>query len=149
MLFFSSRRRHTRCALVTGVQTCALPVSGYTDNAVRHCSREVERLGLKPELTRRGAIRAVSQGGKRQGARAVVSHIDTLRAQVKAIKGNGRLGLEPIGPWSARFAEGARVTLYGYDRLPRGPILPPQASCPPFTYSTRPVEIKVVSVLVD
>src|SRR3546814_9937571 len=24
---FSSRRRHTRCALVTGVQTCALPIS--------------------------------------------------------------------------------------------------------------------------
>src|SRR3546814_1554689 len=27
--FFSSRRRHTRCALVTGVQTCALPI--YAD----------------------------------------------------------------------------------------------------------------------
>src|SRR3546814_13421229 len=26
--FFASRRRHTRCALVTGVQTCALPISG-------------------------------------------------------------------------------------------------------------------------
>src|SRR3546814_7423456 len=25
--FLSSRRRHTRCALVTGVQTCALPIS--------------------------------------------------------------------------------------------------------------------------
>src|SRR3546814_4274934 len=27
VVFFSSRRRHTRCALVTGVQTCALPIS--------------------------------------------------------------------------------------------------------------------------
>src|SRR3546814_532718 len=27
IVFFSSRRRHTRCALVTGVQTCALPIS--------------------------------------------------------------------------------------------------------------------------
>src|SRR3546814_1229260 len=27
-VFLSSRRRHTRCALVTGVQTCALPISG-------------------------------------------------------------------------------------------------------------------------
>src|SRR3546814_17915817 len=26
MFFYSSRRRHTRCALVTGVQTCALPI---------------------------------------------------------------------------------------------------------------------------
>src|SRR3546814_18740760 len=31
--FFSSRRRHTRCALVTGVQTCALPIS--RDDVVR------------------------------------------------------------------------------------------------------------------
>src|SRR3546814_7060470 len=30
--FFSSRRRHTRCALVTGVQTCALPISGLAGN---------------------------------------------------------------------------------------------------------------------
>src|SRR3546814_6513303 len=29
--FFSSRRRHTRCALVTGVQTCALPISVTTE----------------------------------------------------------------------------------------------------------------------
>src|SRR3546814_2514704 len=29
--FFSSRRRHTRCALVTGVQTCALPILWDTD----------------------------------------------------------------------------------------------------------------------
>src|SRR3546814_7581600 len=29
--FFSSRRRHTRCALVTGVQTCALPISHAPD----------------------------------------------------------------------------------------------------------------------
>src|SRR3546814_9185209 len=27
---FSSRRRHTRCALVTGVQTCALPISSHS-----------------------------------------------------------------------------------------------------------------------
>src|SRR3546814_12851492 len=26
VFFFSRRRRHTRCALVTGVQTCALPI---------------------------------------------------------------------------------------------------------------------------
>src|SRR3546814_8744487 len=37
--FFSSRRRHTRCALVTGVQTCALPISA-------------ERSSLQAVLTR-------------------------------------------------------------------------------------------------
>src|SRR3546814_1392236 len=29
VFFFSSRRRHTRCALVTGVQTCALPICTF------------------------------------------------------------------------------------------------------------------------
>src|SRR3546814_3892807 len=29
LFFFSSRRRHTMCALVTGVQTCALPISDH------------------------------------------------------------------------------------------------------------------------
>src|SRR3546814_5952330 len=33
--FFSSRRRHTRCALVTGVQTCALPISSLDQVATQ------------------------------------------------------------------------------------------------------------------
>src|SRR3546814_13557645 len=40
MFFFSSRRRHTRCALVTGVQTCALPISpGPRRGAAAKCPR--------------------------------------------------------------------------------------------------------------
>src|SRR3546814_3761773 len=38
VFFFSSRRLHTRCALVTGVQTCALPIS-LLDDLVRDLSR--------------------------------------------------------------------------------------------------------------
>src|SRR3546814_10464632 len=34
MFFFSSRRRHTRCALVTGVQTCALPIYKVDTEAI-------------------------------------------------------------------------------------------------------------------
>src|SRR3546814_15944869 len=50
IVFFSSRRRHTRCALVTGVQTCALPISlpqvsarigGVTEGDSRHDCAEV------------------------------------------------------------------------------------------------------------
>src|SRR3546814_12134369 len=44
--FFSSRRRHTRCALVTGVQTCALPIS-YVHFALESVERT---LGTKPAL---------------------------------------------------------------------------------------------------
>src|SRR3546814_13677292 len=35
IFFFSSRRRHTRCALVTGVQTCALPISRWRAPVLR------------------------------------------------------------------------------------------------------------------
>src|SRR3546814_17554814 len=35
VFFFSSRRRHTRCALVTGVQTCALPISNIQKTVAR------------------------------------------------------------------------------------------------------------------
>src|SRR3546814_14806076 len=41
MFFFSSRRRHTSCALVTGVQTCALPISEASP-AAREVFQEVD-----------------------------------------------------------------------------------------------------------
>src|SRR3546814_4455568 len=41
-VFFSSRRRHTRCALVTGVQTCALPICpGMLALVPEHLDHEV------------------------------------------------------------------------------------------------------------
>src|SRR3546814_12777500 len=47
LFFFSSRRRHTRCALVTGVQTCALPISRDRVGAVAFA------LALVPGFERR------------------------------------------------------------------------------------------------
>src|SRR3546814_9482269 len=47
MLFvFSSRRRHTRCALVTGVQTCALPISAQMVVALKplHDAAKIKRV---------------------------------------------------------------------------------------------------------
>ena len=102
--------------------------TGYTDTAVRHVSAEMERLGLEVELTRRGAIRAIRSGSEERSARAIVSHVDTLGAQVKALKDNGRLKLVSIGHWSARFAEGARVTVFSEKGGYRGTILPLKAS---------------------
>src|SRR3546814_6833550 len=43
-VFFSSRRRHTSCALVTGVQTCALPFSVV----VRHWTRIIAATIVTP-----------------------------------------------------------------------------------------------------
>jgi peptidase M42 family hydrolase len=103
--------------------------TGYTDSVVRFVTRELKHLGLEPELTRRGAIRAVRDGKhKETGARAIVSHLDTLGAQVKLLKDNGRLAVVPIGHWSSRFAEGARVTIFTVKGSYRGSILPLKAS---------------------
>src|SRR3546814_1835393 len=76
--FFSSRRRHTRCALVTGVQTCALPiyiqlrnrwpiaeqldavadfgVGEYVHPVIRHAkaTQDADRLGREAALWRVG-----------------------------------------------------------------------------------------------
>src|SRR3546814_4677791 len=43
VFFFSSRRRHTRCALVTGVQTCALPIYHRLKSMVRRSGEPVIR----------------------------------------------------------------------------------------------------------
>src|SRR3546814_17868397 len=58
LFFFSSRRRHTRCALVTGVQTCALPI--YFNAAGACSSRGIgeshaPETHLIPKLLRRAA----------------------------------------------------------------------------------------------
>lgn len=102
--------------------------TGHTDEAVRYVCGALQAMGLEFALTRLGAIRARLPGTQAEGARACVSHLDTLGAQVKALKPNGRLALAPVGHWSARFAEGARATVFGEEMELRGTILPPLAS---------------------
>src|SRR3546814_2139792 len=51
MFFFSSRRRHTRCALVTGVQTCALPISRGSSGSAGNPSGFPLRGGLAPPVS--------------------------------------------------------------------------------------------------
>src|SRR3546814_6114207 len=51
MFFFSSSRRHTRCALVTGVQTCALPISAPLEEALRTIAAQAEKRAVRRVLT--------------------------------------------------------------------------------------------------
>src|SRR3546814_11633704 len=55
--FFSSRRRHTRCALVTGVQTCALPISRLPAPRLPPAPRRIRAIhvGHRPAVQRRPA----------------------------------------------------------------------------------------------
>src|SRR3546814_15867851 len=47
VFFFSSRRRHTRCALVTGVQTCALPIFREIDALDGVMARVADAAGIQ------------------------------------------------------------------------------------------------------
>lgn len=125
--------------------------TGFTDEAVRYTARELENLGLDVKLTRRGAIRALREGTARRPARGIVSHLDTLGAQVKGLKENGRLELVSIGHWSARFAEGARVSVFSSKGTYRGTILPLKASGHTFNeeVDTQPSGWPYVELRVD
>src|SRR3546814_9664075 len=66
IFFFSSRRRHTRCALVTGVQTCALPIYTYDSGEFTAIMEEGMRQGdwagfaaRKAESAKRGRLRGI------------------------------------------------------------------------------------------
>jgi peptidase M42 family hydrolase len=103
--------------------------SGLTDAVVHVVCEELENLGIAFEITRRGAIRANIPGIRYSPDRAIISHLDTLGCMVKNLKDNGRLEIVPIGFWSSRMAEGARVTVYSDGpRMFRGSVLPLKAS---------------------
>ncbi|MBU1385973.1 MAG: osmoprotectant NAGGN system M42 family peptidase [Alphaproteobacteria bacterium] len=125
--------------------------TGLTDEAVWDVCRELDRLGVPYELTRRGAIRACLKGRETASARAVVAHLDTLGAQVKRIKETGRLEVVPIGHWSSRFAEGARCTIFAEDSTWRGGILPLKASGHTFNEEVdeQPVSWRQVELRID
>src|SRR3546814_7085857 len=80
MFFFSSRRRHTRCALVTGVQTCALPIS------VLDVDEERRRISLGIKQTRSNPWEAFAAMHKKG---------DKVSGQIKSITDFGVfIGLE-------------------------------------------------------
>src|SRR3546814_8518110 len=69
--FFSSRRRHTGCALVSGVQTCALPISRYfrpdrqRPRKARHRPARYARVG-QSHGPGQGPGRTLCQGASRR-----------------------------------------------------------------------------------
>lgn len=125
--------------------------TGYTDEITRFVSNELDRLGMRYSVTRRGAILAIYRGREVDGARAVVAHLDTLGATVKMIKDNGRLELVPVGTWSARSAETTRCTVFTDTGSFRGTILPLKASGHTFNdeIDTQPCGWRHVELRID
>lgn len=127
---------------------------GMTDRAVALVDSWLRDLGYRPQYTRRGVLYVeVGDGPPR---RALAAHLDTLGAMVTELKPNGRLALRNTGTWAARFAEGARVTIFSDKAEHRGTILPLKASGHRFNteVDTQPadwdnLEIRVDAILPD
>src|SRR3546814_7140562 len=87
VFFFSSRRRHTRCALVTGVQTCALPILGRSTTC-QPCSTDDEMSGTRrpradPGLTTLDAttLAGVVAQGKATADEVTRAFLDRIAAE--------------------------------------------------------------------
>src|SRR3546814_5309647 len=92
IFFFSSRRRHTRCALVTGVQTCALPIlmssqqiealkTGRIDigfGRIRRNDPAVERTVLREERL----VLAIAPGSRLAGTDAPLAIEELAREEL-------------------------------------------------------------------
>jgi peptidase M42 family hydrolase len=86
--------------------------TGRTDEVVQYVGELVMDLGMDLSVTRRGVLNATLSGKRTRPDRAVVVHADTIGAMVTRLKENGRLEVTPLGTHSARFAEGAYVTVF-------------------------------------
>src|SRR3546814_5622142 len=75
MFFFSSRRRHTSCGLVTGVQTCALPIWGL----------EVIRNWIPDLHLAEKKLLASVLAGSRQGGKLLMTMFDEERSEERRV----------------------------------------------------------------
>src|SRR3546814_17293513 len=137
LFFFSSRRRHTRCALVTGVQTCALPISGgreYLHQAARVGGRA--RAGVEDAF---GAdlgrdprrVEQVFGGLAADGGFVVDRGADFVHALLLGVF--GALQAEHAAADPAVFLphRDSQPPLLGGDTRQRGTPLPPPPTPPP------------------
>ncbi len=127
--------------------------SGRTDAVMQVVGQHIESLGLPVDLTRRGILRATLRGRTDVARRAVVVHADTIGLMVKRVKDNGRLEVVPVGSHSARFSEGAHVTIFtdDFDKVYTGTVLPLKSSGHTFgdEIDTQGVGWQFVEVRID
>src|SRR3546814_14978442 len=103
--FLSSRRRHTSCALVTGVQTCALPILNSSVVAERELLEQIVRLwaaGLDCEVEMRELRDALSaQPAEAEGVQVVAYATPTEYGDWQRSE-ERRVGQECVGKFSSR-----------------------------------------------
>src|SRR3546814_14743514 len=140
--FCSSRRRHTRCALVTGVQTCALPISfdvrpvGLAEPRRR---AELEEQRLQPASVESRGLHSQFLPGPAGGAEVGTQAADGSGALVESVE---------IGPSDRPSAAGnprqvIEVSL-GKGGAAPGPAVSPAAEEAPPRHIRRGTEETVV-----
>src|SRR5690606_27127955 len=78
--------------------------AGRTDAVMQLLGDVLADMPVELAVTRRGSLLARLPGSA-EGARAVVTHADTIGCMVRDLKPNGRLSVAPVGTHSSRFAE--------------------------------------------
>src|SRR3546814_2963963 len=107
VFFFSSRRRHTRCALGTGVQTCALPIWSFSRSDQDHdlffaVGGADERMRtVEAAMQRLPALRADLRGTRGRASVRGMAYMEALA--------NARMGLS--------ISRSDTVYLYASDRM--------------------------------
>lgn len=90
--------------------------SGLTDNAIDFVDKEFSKLkNVSTRHTRKGALIITLAGEQNTAPRGLSAHVDTLGAQVKIIKSNGRLQLSRVGGLSWNGVEGEGCTVFTRD----------------------------------
>src|SRR3546814_10741404 len=110
VFFFSSRRRHTICALVTGVQTCALPISGLSTRTRRAGSQGDRRTGGNRPLQRRQwkSQRETSDLRRESARQTCALHVVLGRyppsSRLQGKSEERRVGKECVRTWRSRWS---------------------------------------------
>src|SRR3546814_19578769 len=107
VFFFSSRRRHTMCALVTVVQTCALPIYAVAIGIIADRAGNLDVLVIRPEAVERDGDAAAEQrrlpadlvgGDAFRVEREEIVDVRIIRSEER------RVGKECVSTWRSRWS---------------------------------------------
>src|SRR3546814_8145757 len=91
IIFFSSRRRHTRCALVTGVQTCALPILFSADGSKVLASASTTQTDVRDGLKSNKNIEAAAKVGRAIAEKARAAGVEKVAFDRSGYRYHGRV----------------------------------------------------------